>query len=155
MTPRKTMTMDLRGREETRGLNLIQLCAEKVTFLQVSLIFVSQWCNWIIELLKGMKKVICERQVKSHSSIKSQLHSFSHLFILGRQNVHGFQQLPTGHEKERDQVKVIHQRGTLRRPPSATLPSVILTCEVSSPLWATYVLDVKRSRPPAALTPVS
>lgn len=54
------MTMDLRGREETGGLNLIQLCTEKVTFLQVSLIFVSQWCNWIIELPKGMKKVICE-----------------------------------------------------------------------------------------------
>lgn len=34
------MTMDLRGREETGGLNLIQLCTEKVTFLQVCLIFV-------------------------------------------------------------------------------------------------------------------
>lgn len=59
MTP-ETVTMDLRGREETGGLNLIQLCWEKVTFLQVSLIFVAQWCNWIIELLQGMKKVICE-----------------------------------------------------------------------------------------------
>lgn len=60
MTPWNTVDLDLRGREEAGRLNLIKLCREKVTFLQVSFIFVTQWCNWIIELLQGMKKVIYE-----------------------------------------------------------------------------------------------
>lgn len=51
MTLKNTVALDLRGREETGRLNLIQLCGEKVTFLQVSFIFVAQWCNWISELL--------------------------------------------------------------------------------------------------------
>lgn len=53
MTLKNTAALDLRGREETGRLNLIQLWREKVTFLQVSFIFVAQWCNWIRELLRG------------------------------------------------------------------------------------------------------
>lgn len=58
--PKNTVALDLRGREETGRLNLIQLRREKVTLLQVSIIFVAQWFQWIRELLQGMKKVICE-----------------------------------------------------------------------------------------------
>lgn len=42
MTLRNTMALDLRGKEETERLNLIQLRREKVTFLQVSSILVAQ-----------------------------------------------------------------------------------------------------------------
>lgn len=81
MTPRNTVTMDLSSREETGVLNLIQLRREKVTFLQLTLIFCCPVMQLDYRIIAGGWRPLSRRR-QNHIHPWSQHYSHIQAFII-------------------------------------------------------------------------